>query len=541
MVEGTPADPLQDESIWGIDHALIGPALPDAEAFSTQPLISVLRDAAAHRPDAIALVGKTSRLCFAELYRLALSAARAVVAVVPPGRPIACLLPATPEAIAGLLGCLISGRLCLVLDQSHPAERLAAMLEDGDAAALFVTEPPPFAFAGPVIDLADALAGEVADRAPDEYRNPDDPLAVYYTSGSSGRPKGIVLSRRYLMYRALEAAECWGLGPADCILPATGHASAFGVAALIATIARGARMLTLTIATDGAGASLRLIEREGLTCADIPAPLLRLLFAVGRSKVALGTLRSLRIGATGLTRSDLTSWRKLLPATCVIWHTYASTEAFTIASWAVPLDDPDDAPLIAAGAIKPFHEYALVDRDNRRVRAGEAGELVLRSCLIALGEWQAGRLVPGRLPSVPGRPGWRYYRTGDILFVQPNGLLRMLGRADRQIKINGVRIEPAEVEAVLMAEPGVTDAVVVADGPLGETSLHGFVAATPADREALTSALRTRLREALPASMRPTKLTVLDRLPALPTGKTDVSALMRGLTPGGRSGGRDSR
>jgi acyl-CoA synthetase (AMP-forming)/AMP-acid ligase II len=153
--------------------------------------------------------------------------------------------------------------------------------------------------------------------------------------------------------------------------------------------------------------------------------------------------------------------------------------------------------------------------------------LVLRSRYLALGEWRQGRVVPGSVLPAPNRPGWRCFRTGDLLQVQSDGMLRLLGRVDRQVKINGVRIEPAEIEAVLRTEPGVTDAAAVAVPRSGSVTLHGFVASLEPDPAALGVALRHRLAASLPMTWRPAKLTVLPQLPSLPTGKTDVSALTR--------------
>ena len=104
-------------------------------------------------------------------------------------------------------------------------------------------------------------------------------------------------------------------------------------------------------------------------------------------------------------------------------------------------------------------------------------------------------------------------------------MLRLMGRADRQVKINGVRVEPAETEAVLRAEPGVTDAAVVTSAGTVSVTLLGFVVATDADHPQLVAALRRRLAAALPSAFRPSRLTVLERLPKLPSGKVDLFAL----------------
>jgi acyl-coenzyme A synthetase/AMP-(fatty) acid ligase len=108
-------------------------------------------------------------------------------------------------------------------------------------------------------------------------------------------------------------------------------------------------------------------------------------------------------------------------------------------------------------------------------------------------------------------------------------MLRRLGRADRHVKINGVRIEPSEIEAVLCADPRVTEAAVVARANADTVTLHGFVVTTEPDAPALVAALRRRLAAGLPSASRTSRLIVLDRLPTVPGGKVDLGALSHWL------------
>jgi acyl-coenzyme A synthetase/AMP-(fatty) acid ligase len=200
----------------------------------------------------------------------------------------------------------------------------------------------------------------------------------------------------------------------------------------------------------------------------------------------------------------------------------------TIGVLLVPQGLAEAGTVLAAGLAEATHRMALLDEAGHPVASGEAGELVLSGPLLALGEWQGGRLVPGRLVPEPGRPGWRRFHTGDLLRVQPDGLLRVVGRADRQVKINGVRVEPAEVEAVLLAEPGVTDATLVALARPTGTVLVGFVVAPGLEEAVLFAALRRRLAAALPAAFRPSRLHLLPVLPRMSAGgKLDRQALER--------------
>jgi acyl-coenzyme A synthetase/AMP-(fatty) acid ligase len=525
------AAPAPRDIVWGLPGALVGARIDGAEDFSTTPVFDLLREATARAPRAIALVGQNSSLTYGDMLRLAQNSATAVAAMVPPGGSVACLLPRTPAAVAGLLGCLMSGRMCMMLNLFSPMERLADLLADAAPDALLLDQPMPFRHAVPTLTLQAALAGPDKDWRPDSQWDADAPFVVHFTSGSTGRPKGIVHSARSMLFRACEATGIFPVGPHDRVF---GHAVPVeinGPSILLHALAHGARVVLGNVAVEGAGGLLRLLEREAVTSIMGAIPIYRLLFKVERARDAFRALRAIRTGSASQQKAELTGWREMLPPDCVYGHAYASTEAHIMAQWVVPRDDArpgdDDGQetTIAAGMVRPFHDYAILGEDGWPVRFGDIGELVLRSRYIALGEWQGGRLVPGRMTQAPGRPGLRIFRTGDLVRLQADGMLRVVGRADRQLKINGVRIEPAEIEAVLRAEPSVTDAVVVVCAEAASVTLHGFVVAAAVDHAELIAALRRRMVAALPGAMRPSRLTVLDRLPTLPSGKVDIVAL----------------
>jgi acyl-CoA synthetase (AMP-forming)/AMP-acid ligase II len=512
---------------WGLPGAKRGPCVPGADAFCARPVHELLQEAAVRAPQAIALVSRASSLTYSELLRLAQNAAAAIAALVPPDQPVACVLSRTPEAMAGLLGCLMSGRLCMVLNPANPVERQAMLLDDAAPAALLLDKPLGFPNATPVLTLDAALSGPGGTWRPDRHWDPDAPFAVHFTSGSTGRPKGIVLSARSALYRGLHASESIGLGGNDRIYIHSLHVESSGLAGLLGALAKGARILLANAAVDGAGGLLRLLEREAATVLTSSSRLLRTLCHLDRARDAFRMLHTLRIGAGALARADIENWRELLPPGCRVLHCYGSTEALVIAQWFVPGNDAAAEPVVAAGIPQPGYDLAVVGQDGDAVLSGDIGELVVRSRYIALGEWQDGGVARGPMLPVPDRPGWREFRTGDLVRMRGDGMMRVVGRADRQVKINGVRIEPAEIEGVLRAEPGVMDAAVVArTGPEGVT-LHGFVATTKADEAALIAALRQRLVSALPMASRPARLTILDRLPTLPGGKIDLGALSR--------------
>ncbi len=515
----------------------MGPPLAGAERFASTPLHDLLRAAATRSPEAIALTSQSQSLTYANMLRLARNAAAAVDAVVPAGRPVACILARTPEAVCALLGCLMSGRLTMILNPAIPADRLAAMLQDACPAALLVDHDPAFRHGVPIVTLRGVLCGTDQDWRLSHDWDPDAPFVVHFTSGSSGRPKGIVLSARSVLYRGLDHAQAFALTGNSRMFGYSVPVESSGLSLLLGALAHGARVVLSAFAVAGAGAILRLLEREAVTLLAASPALLRTTFQLDRATRAVRTLRVLRVGAGSFSIRDFLTWRHLLPSDCAIVHTYASTEALVVAEWCLPSGPlpPGFLPrehaagesVLPVGMLQPNHEYTILGEDDRPVVFGDIGELVLRSRFIALGEWQDGCLLPGRMVPVPDRPGWRVFRTGDLVRLQPDGMLRLAGRADRQLNINGVRIEPAEIEAVLRAEPSVTEAAVVARAEPGGVTLLGFVATMEPDETALLAALRQRLAAAMPSTARPSRLIVLDSLPILPGVKVDHVTLSR--------------
>jgi len=250
------------------------------------------------------------------------------------------------------------------------------------------------------------------------------------------------------------------------------------------------------------------------------------LFENGAPVEPLASLRVIRTFGDRLSRVECAAWRAVLPGTCHLAITYGQTEA-TIAQWYVPRDFTGDAAVLPTGYLLPEHEYAIVDEDGNPVADGAVGELVLRGRFVALGEWDHGKVVPGRLRHDPDNPKRRTLPTGDLVRLRPDGLLQVIGRADRQVKINGQRVEPAEIEDALRRVSGVADAAVAVRRTAEETSLVGFVVAgDPADA-ALLDRVRTVTRTSLPGYMQPARMLLAEALPLLPGGKVDHQALLK--------------
>lgn len=500
-------------------NGITGRAAPRLPAdFASRDLFSLLRDGVAHDPTGLAMIGAGESLTWADLLdwvgRFARMAARA------PTGPIAAILPDTPRATAAILGCLVARRVVLVIDPLWPPTRIATLLVD---AGEVVTLRTSRVDADPGLALHDAeREPPILDWAPAAALDPDEPATVFYTSGSTGRPKGIVTSLWGNLNRARIGIETWRMGPGQRMLntsPATTHSS---FCRMLAAVCAGTGLVHYTTATDGLSTLLSLLETERPDILVAGPAILRTLIALPRFASAARSLQVVRVGGAAVLAPDVAAARAVLPAGCVIDHSYASTEAGIVAQWAIPQSDPPQEARLPSGYPLDSLEYAFTPED----------ELIVRGRGVALGEWVGGRCVPGRMEPVPGQPNWRLFRTGDLARIGEDGLLRFLARADRQLNLNGVRIEPAEIEAALRQVPGVIDVAVLAR-PVGERLvLMAFVAGT-GDPAALRDALRDHAGETLTTAMRPSRYVVLPALPRMASGKVDMTALERLEAPGG--------
>ncbi|MDF8264580.1 amino acid adenylation domain-containing protein [Luteipulveratus flavus] len=453
-----------------------------------------------------------------------------------PGDVVGVLMARSAEALAAILGVMTAGAAYLPMDPAYPHERIAMMAQDAaprvtltTAAGRDLAESAGLADVVVLDDLGTAAriaahpTSPLAPEEPARPARPADPAYVIFTSGSTGRPKGVVISQR--------SAHQFVRAQATLVRPRDGWR-----VLQTASLSFDASFWEIGLSLFQGGTAVIAGDRE-----RAGAPLADLL---RRYDVRSAVLPPVVIGSIppdaelpdGL---DILSAGEALPVETVNTYSrklllrngYGPTESTVCASISAPMT-PGSVPI---GHAFPGRDLHVLDSRLQPVPDGSEGELYLAGQGLADGYLGRAALTAERFVACPyGRPGERMYRTGDLVRVGADGQLEYLGRADRQVKVNGHRVEPAETESALLAEDAVRQAVVhVWSAPGGSREL---VAHVVADRAVDLRALRTRLAETLPPHQVPTSITAVDRIPLTVNGKIDHAALP---APTGESGADD--
>ncbi|GAA2649739.1 hypothetical protein GCM10010400_00790 [Streptomyces aculeolatus] len=464
-----------------------------------------------------------------------------------PGGVAGVLLPRGADLPVALLAVLRTGAAFLPLDPEYPPQRLRFMAEDARPAVVVTTAAlaDRLPAAVPVLLVEEAAAAPAAaGSAPARAPGPDDLAYVLYTSGSTGTPKGVAVSHRSLEYYRRVWLRAAGGGGLTWLSMAS---AAFDVFAgdLVRSVCSGG---TLVLAPDDVWSSSRalhrLIRELRVEAVEFVPGLVRARLIEYVTEHGL-SLDSLRLVINGTHVWAMEEAREVAAAlgdgarvVTVFGVTEATIDSSLFDATASALPDRDPVPV---GRPFPGTELYVLDELLRPVPPGVEGELYIGGAGLAAGYVRRPGLTAARFVPDPfsGRPGARLYRTGDRARRPADGELRFLGRLDDQVKINGQRIEPGEVEAALRDHPGVLEALAGAEAaPTGDRRLVAHALPAPAARPPTAGELRRWLRERLPAHLVPAALTVVDALPYSPNGKLDRAAWQRGLA-GPPAAGRD--
>ncbi|MAE67645.1 MAG: hypothetical protein CMJ18_25610 [Phycisphaeraceae bacterium] len=481
-------------------------------------------------PDAIALVFGDRQLTYRALNdRADLLASRLRNQGVGPETLVGLHLERSPELIIGVLGILKAGGAYVPLDVDDPPSRIEALLGDAKIDILVTQDPSPGAMpAGCRVVRADEddslLQNLPGSNSPVDVG--EDNLAyVMFTSGTTGRPKGVEIRHRSIA-RLVFGTDYAKFGPDRVFVhlaPISFDASTFE---LWGALLHGAKLVITPPGVPDLRQLEKLLKRHRVTTLWLTATLLNQI--VEHRPQVLGGIDEVLTGGEPLSVTHVRAAQSALGPRPRFTNAYGPTECTTFATcYRLPRRLAPDVESVPIGRPIANTQVFVLDDQRQPVPIGVRGELYIGGSGLARGYLDQPALTAARFVPNPfgGDPDARMYRTGDLVRWRADGEIEFLGRVDDQVKLRGFRIEPGEIEYVLTGHPDVARSVVTAreDRPGEKRLVAYFVPAR--DVQPNDADLARHVRRRLPRYMVPTAFVRLDALPQLPGGKVDRRAL----------------
>ncbi|MFD0201591.1 MULTISPECIES: non-ribosomal peptide synthetase [Saccharothrix] len=479
------------------------------------------------RPDADAVFDGERWLSYAELDERSSRLAHVLLAKgARVDRPVALSLPRGADLVTAMLAVLKAGAAYLPLDPANPAARDAVALRESGT-PLVVSDRPRA--------LPDGVSSVVwsglnlSEQSPVSPAVPTHPLSVAYvnyTSGSTGRPKGVAVPHRGVV-RLVTRPTFARFGPGQTFLHLSATAFDLTTLEVWGALLTGGRVVAAPSGPPDPVVLADLLRTHRVSVLWLTAGLFHQL-----DPALLADVEHVLAGGDVLAPDAVRAALAARGGKPVV-NGYGPTENTTFTTCHVVRSAGDVGTTVPIGKPVQRTTVYVLDEEMRPVPVGVPGELYTGGDGLARGYWDAPGLTASKfVPDPFGRvPGGRLYRTGDLARWRPDGVLEFLGRADRQVKVRGFLVEPAEVEAVLREHPSVGAAAVL---PFGEDDARHLVAYVVPSGAFDVEDVRAHVAERLPAYLCPARYVPLPELPLNRSGKVDRAALRSVRAPGAR-------
>ncbi|MFD9392985.1 amino acid adenylation domain-containing protein [Streptomyces sp. NPDC060000] len=524
------------------DHEVIGAANATARPLEPASVLQAVHDHAVSAPRRVAVQHGPRAVTYRQLWEAAETTCEVLTrAGVSAGDVVAVAAARSPELVAAVLGIWLAGGAYLPLDPEHPAQRLSYLLSDSGArVALSDSASALPAGAGLSVLALTAVDGPEPEAAVGALRRrpaPDDAAYLIYTSGSTGRSKGALITHAGLANTAAHFTGQLQAGADDATLWMTTFAFDMAGVELHVPLYSGGRIVIAPDQARTRGDVLRaLLDRYEPNIVEATPTTWRLVLDQVADRLAG---RRVIVGGEPVPASLV---RSLLAGGCQVHHAYGPTETTIWSTSRIVADDPGER--LDVGRPIANTQVLVLDPTGRELPVGVRGEVCIAGRGVALGYHGRPELSAERFTAHPVHG--RCYRTGDLGHWRSDGTLELAGRADRQVKLRGNRIELGEVEQAVLGHPRVRAAAALVSGDLSaDARLVVFVESTDGGAGDLSGELWEHARSHLAHAAIPQDFVVVDALPTNANQKIDYIALARlaghrtppGTNTGGNGGG----
>ncbi len=446
--------------------------------------------------------------------------------------PIALLMEHDIPLFVGIIGVLKAGKICLVLDPSFPKDRSTFLLQDSQA-SLLIADGENFSLArGLALDSCglvniDQLSSAISIENPGLAISPQDFAFLIYTSGSTGRPKGVIQTHANLLHDSLIYCNGLHICVDDRIALLYSCSVSQGVKITFASLLNGAALYPFNIRQQGVAQVADWLIRQEVTIFFSVPVLFRQYAATLTGEELFPHLRIIQLGSDLVTPKEIEDYQRHFSANTILVIRFGTTETGTLTRMYFDSESSLTEIQNAVGYATEGADICLLDDNGAAVPSDAVGEIVVKSRYLSPGYWRRPDLSREKFIPDPNDGDQRIYHTGDLGQLRSDGCLYHLGRKDFQLSVRGYRVEAGEVEAVLLAQANVKEALVATVGNSNAAVHYRLVAYIVAFEKPFpaTSILRRAAGQKLPAHMVPSDFVFLESLPLTPNGKVDRLAL----------------
>jgi amino acid adenylation domain-containing protein len=447
--------------------------------------------------------------------------------------PVCLLFESKLVAITAIVGASQCGRPYIPLDAGDPDERLRFILAESEPTALLtegklMERARALAPSGCTVIDVERVEPDSAAPAPADAVSAGATLYRFYTSGSTGQPKGVSQVHRNLLHFVDAYVRNLGIREDDRVSLLYSLSFSGSNMDIFGALLNGATVCAYDVRRDGISHLADWLDRERVTILHTVPTVFRELMNSLPAERRLVHLKGIDLGGESVFDSDVALFLRHTLPQCILVNHLAITEASVVAQNVVRHDSVLAAgSIIAVGKCPEGVSVRIQREDGSEAPRGEVGEIVVSSPHVSPGYWNRPELNAAVFSDDPEVPGSRRYFTGDLGHIDGDGNLHFLGRKGTRIKLRGYSIDLMEVESAICAYPGVSKAAVLAVKSGQPTEPDKLVAYIAAGRDAQRDPVLVRrfMAKRLPPYMLPTGFVFLDELPVTSSGKVDRKTL----------------